>query len=73
MLPVTETNPRHLQQLTSPGNVRDGAAVPIVYVAGADRSGSTLLGMLLGNLAGTISVGEMRHLWSRGVLNDELC
>jgi hypothetical protein len=47
--------------------------VAVVYVAGADRSGSTLLGMLLGNLPGVLSVGEARHLWSRGVLQNDLC
>jgi hypothetical protein len=49
------------------------APVPVIYIAGAGRSGSTLLGMLLGTLPGAVNVGELRHIWRRGVLDDELC
>jgi Sulfotransferase family len=45
----------------------------ILYIAGADRSGSTMLGMLLGELPDCVSVGELRHLWKRGVLENRLC
>jgi hypothetical protein len=47
--------------------------VRVVYVAGAGRSGSTVLGMLLGALPGMVAVGELRHVWRRGVLEDQLC
>jgi hypothetical protein len=47
--------------------------VRVVYVAGAGRSGSTLLGILLGALPGTAAVGELRHVWRRGVQEDQLC
>jgi hypothetical protein len=47
--------------------------VRVLYVAGAGRSGSTLLGMLLGALPGMVAVGELRHIWRRGVVDDELC
>lgn len=50
------------------------AATPrILYVAGAGRSGSTLLGMVLGALPGCTHVGELRHVWERGVLENRLC
>ncbi|MGN6380492.1 MAG: sulfotransferase [Gaiellales bacterium] len=50
-----------------------GDRVRVVYVAGAGRSGSTLLGMLLGALPGTAAVGELRHIWKRGVQENQLC
>lgn len=37
------------------------------------RSGSTLIERLLGELPGFCSVGEVVHLWRRGVLENELC
>jgi hypothetical protein len=45
----------------------------ILYIAGAGRSGSTLLAMLLGGLPGCTAVGELRHIWERGVLANRLC
>jgi hypothetical protein len=45
----------------------------ILYIAGAGRSGSTLLAMILGGLPGCTSVGELRHIWERGVLANRLC
>lgn len=36
---------------------------PIIYIGGATRSGSTLLEMILGNVPGFFSVGEVRYLW----------
>lgn len=39
----------------------------VVYVTGWCRSGSTLLGNILGEAPGVIHVGELRYLWSNGV------
>ena len=47
--------------------------VRVAYIAGAGRSGSTLLAMMLGTLPGWVSVGELRHLWARGVEENQLC
>jgi hypothetical protein len=47
--------------------------VEVVYIAGAGRSGSTLLAMLLGTIPGFEPVGELRHMWARGVQKDQLC
>jgi len=38
--------------------------IDVLYIAGAGRSGSTLLERLLGEIAGTVPVGELRHLWT---------
>jgi hypothetical protein len=45
----------------------------ILYVGGYSRSGSTLLGRVLGEPADTVSVGETRFLWSRGLLDNVDC
>lgn len=37
--------------------------INILYIAGAGRSGSTLLERILGQLDGSVAVGELRHLW----------
>lgn len=45
----------------------------VVYLAGMGRSGSTLLDRLLGQVEGWWSLGELVHLWERGLRNDERC
>lgn len=45
----------------------------VLFIAGWGRSGSTLLDRLLGQTSGTVSVGELREVWGRGVLEDRLC
>ena len=45
----------------------------MVYLGGLGRSGTTVLERVLGELPGTSSVGELVHLWQRGVLDDEIC
>ena len=49
------------------------AMMPILYVAGSGRSGSTLLEMILGQLPGVASVGELKYVWTRGVLANRRC
>jgi hypothetical protein len=45
----------------------------VVYLGGLGRSGSTLLERLLGELPGVCSVGEVVHLWQRGIVGNERC
>jgi hypothetical protein len=47
--------------------------VRVLYVAGAGRSGSTVLANLLGEVPGFVSVGEVRFLWERGLVEGRLC
>lgn len=49
------------------------ASPRVLYLAGVGRSGSTLLERMLGEVDGVCSVGELAHLWSRGVVGNELC
>ena len=48
-------------------------AVKVLYIAGAPRSGSTLLERLLGGQEGLVPAGELRRIWERGFLADQLC
>ena len=45
----------------------------VLYIAGWGRSGSTLLDMLLGQIDGFLSTGELRYVWERGVIGDWTC
>lgn len=47
--------------------------VRVLYVGGCGRSGSTLLDRMLSQVGGFSSVGEVVHLWRRGVRDNELC
>jgi Sulfotransferase family len=51
----------------------EGAPVKILYVGGYSRSGSTLLGRVLGEPKSTVFVGETRFLWSRGLIDNVKC
>lgn len=45
----------------------------VLFLGGLGRSGTTVLERVLGELPGTCAVGELVHLWQRGVLEDETC
>lgn len=45
----------------------------IIYIAGAGRSGSTLLCRTLGMYRGVFAAGELFHFFDRAMLNNELC
>ena len=47
--------------------------IKVLYLAGAGRSGSTLLGRLFGEPAQAVHVGELVYLWRRGLLENHLC
>lgn len=48
-------------------------AVPVLYIAGAGRSGSTLLELVLGTGSSFCPAGELTFLWDRGVRDNQLC
>jgi hypothetical protein len=52
-----------------------GRAAPIrvVFIGGCGRSGSTLLARMLGEFPRFISTGEMRFIWQRGLVENQLC
>jgi len=49
------------------------SAVPVLFIAGFGRSGSTLLDRLLGSTPGFHSGGELCSVWKMGLVDDELC
>ena len=51
----------------------DHPCLPVLYIGGWGRSGSTLLERLLAQVPGYVSVGEMRDFWLRGYVEDRLC
>lgn len=63
--------------ITTPRLEPDAAAisdtVPLLFLGGQARSGSTLLDRALGQITGFCSVGEVRYLFRRGLADNELC
>jgi hypothetical protein len=47
--------------------------VPVLYIGGCQRSGSTLLDRMMSQTPGHVSAGEIVHLWARGLRANELC
>ncbi len=45
----------------------------VLFVAGVGRSGTTLLDQILGQFPGFVSVGELVHMWLRGLAENDLC
>lgn len=51
----------------------EGRPVQVIFLGGLGRSGTTLLERLLGEVPEITPLGEVVHLWSRGVLGGEPC
>lgn len=47
--------------------------IKILYILGTGRSGSTLLGNMLGEVDGVTHVGELRSLWGQGLPGSRSC
>lgn len=45
----------------------------IIYVAGAGRSGTTLLDIILGNISGHFSLGELNFFVQNGIIENHFC
>lgn len=50
-----------------------GDRTKVLYIAGMGRNGGTLLDRILGQMPDVFSLGELRFVWKKGVLNNELC
>ncbi|MGH2595274.1 MAG: sulfotransferase [Actinomycetota bacterium] len=51
----------------------DAHGVKVLYIGGCGRSGSTVLGNVLGELDGFFHAGELRTIWGRGLQRGRLC
>lgn len=51
----------------------DDHQLPILYIAGAGRSGSTLLGDVLGSLPGAVHIGELRGIFTYTLVSKCSC
>ena len=47
--------------------------VKVIFIAGCSRSGSTLLGKMLGSIDGFFHVGEFGHLWKKSFDRNWMC
>jgi sulfotransferase family protein len=54
-------------------NVSQNGNDKVLFIGGLGRSGSTLLDMLLGQIGGFCSTGELRFIWERGFGENQLC
>jgi Sulfotransferase family len=65
---ATETARRPRTQGRSPGR-----RIPVLFIAGAARSGSTLLDRAIGMHDGFCSLGELQFIWQRSFGENQLC
>lgn len=47
--------------------------IKVLYIAGSGRSGSTIIDNILGQIEGFFSVGELRFMWERNLLENRIC
>lgn len=47
--------------------------IKVLYIVGSQRSGSTLLDRMLGQVEGLVSCGELYYIWHRGFSENQLC
>jgi Sulfotransferase family len=62
-----------LETRTGADRPRPEAPVRLLYIGGLGRSGSTLLDRMLSRVDGVCSVGELVHLWERGLVLNNRC
>jgi hypothetical protein len=51
----------------------NGFDLKVLFIGGYGRSGSTLLDRVLGETSGVVSLGEVRHLWREGLVENRRC
>lgn len=51
----------------------DSKTIKVLFIAGWGRSGTTILGNILGQIPGFTAVGELRFFWERNLAGDHPC
>ena len=49
------------------------APIPVVFIGSVPRSGSTIISDLLNENPHMVNIGELVHIWQRGVIDNNLC
>lgn len=49
------------------------AKIKVLYIAGFERSGSTIINRVLGQIEGFVAWGELRDIWQHGIIENRLC
>jgi hypothetical protein len=70
---AVDTAPEPISDLTDPHTGTSDEPVPVVYLAGFGRSGSTLIGRLLGELPRVVFAGELNFFWSDALVAKRPC
>lgn len=68
-----EANRNGASLLAKTPETNNGSAPTVIMLGGFGRSGSTLLERCLAQSEDFVGLGELVHLWERGLQNNELC
>src|SRR5215208_770093 len=68
-MPELPSEERAVEEPRSTSDVK----IKVLYIAGFGRSGSTLLGNVLGQVDDFVSVGEIRNIWLHGLIQNKVC
>ena len=60
-------------EVTNPSAKSVSQPVKVVFIGGYSRSGSTLLDLMLGQVPGFFSTGELAYIWGHGLQQARLC
>lgn len=60
-------------ELAGVAPIRDVEKIPVLFIGSVPRSGSTIVSDLLNENPHMVNIGELVHLWERGVIENNLC
>lgn len=60
-------------ELAGVSPIREVEKIPVLFIGSVPRSGSTIVSDLLNENPHMVNIGELVHLWERGVIENNLC